>query len=248
MTDTTPATTGSAPVSLKDKLKKMRMPVDDINTFLAYVTEEKTKEAKKDSDKRPVTNNTDDMLYTMAYRWFKLGLVIDGVNVVITGRSMSMVTYHGYKNKVKQSYPDAKFDVQLVREGDTFSVSKKSGHIEYDHQIGDAFDDEKPIKGAYCVITIDGRDYFEALGKKDYTEMQNSSKQSFLWKKWESEFWLKSVIKRACKRHFYDVVKDIDLQDNEDYGIAEQVKASDDKKAAILAAHKGADNDNDTQS
>lgn len=241
-----PAATPQAQ-TLKDKLKKMRMPVDDINKFLAYVTEERIKEAKKDANKRPVTSNTDDMLYTMAFRWFGLGLIIDGVNVVITGRSMSMVTYNGYKNKVRQSYPTAKFDVQLVREGDKFNVAKENGRVNYKHEIANAFS-ETAIEGAYCVISIDDRDYFEALNKKDFDEMKKGSKQSFLWDKWDSEFWLKSVIKRACKRHFYDVVKDIDKVDNEDYGLSDDamngVKASDDKKAAILAAHKKTDDDN----
>lgn len=203
--------------SLRDKLKQKRVPVAEINKFLAYVRGEQQKESSKPADKRPVSGNNDDMLYTMFIKWWGLDLVIDGVNIVITGRAMSMVTYQGYKNKVRSTYPSAKFDIQLVREGDTFSVSKESGKVEYSHKIGDAFS-EQPIKGAYCVISIDGRDYFEGLNKKDYEEMKKGSKQGYLWDKWDSEFWLKSVIKRACKRHFYDVVKEIDENDNADYG------------------------------
>jgi hypothetical protein len=203
--------------SLRDKLKQKRVPVAEINKFLAYVRGEQQKEATKEPNKRPVTSNNDDMLYTMFIKWWSLGMVIDGVNIVITGRAMSMVTYQGYKNKVRATYPSAKFDIQLVREGDTFSVRKESGKVEYKHEIGDAFS-EKPINGAYCVISIDGRDYFEGLNKKDYEEMKKGSKQSYLWDKWDSEFWLKSVIKRACKRHFYDVVKEIDENDNAEYG------------------------------
>lgn len=203
--------------SLRDKLKQKRVPVAEINKFLAYVRGEQQKESTKAADKRPVTGNNDDMLYTMFIKWWSLGMVIDGVNIVITGRAMSMVTYQGYKNKVRATYPSAKFDIQLVREGDTFTVRKESGKVEYTHEIGDAFS-EKPINGAYCVISIDGRDYFEGLNKKDYEEMKKGSKQAYLWEKWDSEFWLKSVIKRACKRHFYDVVKDIDENDNAEYG------------------------------
>jgi hypothetical protein len=232
------------PVTLKDKLKKMRMRVDDINKFLAYVEGERQKEraakAKKADANTPVLNNTDDMLYTMAFKFFGLGLIIDGINVVITGRAMAMVTYHGYKNKVKQTYPSAQFDVQLVREGDTFTLEKDSGKIEYKHTFGNPFE-ATPIIGAYVVISIDGRDYFEGLNKKDYDAMKNASKQGYLWDKWESEFWLKSVIKRACKRHFFDIVADIDTIDNEDYGI-DEVKANDEKKQAIIEAAKNANN------
>lgn len=230
-------------LTLKDKLKKKRVPVDNINKFLAYIAGERIKEKGKKNT--PVTNNTDDMLYTMFIKFWNLGLVIDGVNVVITGRGMALVTYHGYKNKVKQVYPDAVFDAQLVREGDTFKVGKESGRVTYTHTFGDPFT-EKPIVGAYCVIKFGGNDYFEALNAQDYAEMKGSSKNQSTWDKWESEFWLKSVIKRACKRHFNDITIDIDRVDNESYGLKEdlasQVKASDAKKASIIEAAKRNDN------
>lgn len=228
--------TSKEPVTLKDKLKKMRMPVDDINKFLAYISGERAKEKGKESNKQPVTNNTDDMLYTLAFKFYGLGLIIDGINVVITGRAMAMVTYNGYKNKVKQSYPSATFDIQLVREGDTFSVAKESGEVIYSHQFGSPFENNK-INGAYVVIKIDGTDYFEALNRRDYEEMQKSSKQSFLWDKWESEFWLKSVMKRACKRHFFDIVAEIDKTDNEQYGVGSPVVSSD-RVREIAEAYK----------
>ena len=181
----------------------------------------------------------------MFIKWWKLGMVIDGVNVVITGRAMSIVTFHGYKNKVKQNYPSATFDVQLVREGDEFKVSKRSGQIEYTHEITSPFED-KPIVGAYCLIDIDGKQYFESLNMSDYQKMKQNSKNKSTWDTWESEFVLKSVIKRACKRHFYDIVADIDQQDNQDYGLEtldESVKANEDKKAKIIAQAKAnADN------
>lgn len=244
------AETEAEPTTLKDKLKKAHVPVSDINKFLAYVQGEKTREATaKAKDVKaytPVTNNTVDQLYTMAFKFWNLGLVIDGVNVVITGRGMALPTYHGYKNKVKQIYPDATFDTQLVREGDTFQVAKESGEVVYSHQIANPFDN-KPIVGAYCVIKFGGNEYLETLNSHDYKEMKGSSKNPGTWDKWESEFWLKSVIKRACKRHFNDVTIEIDRVDNETYGLADQVRAGEDKKAAIIAAAKGS-NDNDTRS
>lgn len=224
------------PITLKDKLKKMRVPVADINKFFAYLDGERRAEARKDQDKRPVTSNDDAMLYTMFVKFWHLGLVIDGVNVVITGRNMAMVTFNGYKNKVKQSYPSATFDIQLVRGDDVFKAAKESGSLIYSHEIANPFGNDE-IKGAYCIIKIDGVDYFEALNQRDYEEMKKGSKQGYLWDKWESEFWLKSVIKRACKRHFYDEVSELDKVDNDDYGQKDGVGASDSKKAAILQAH-----------
>jgi len=232
--------TDQEPTTLKEKLKKMRMPVSQINQFLAYIQGEKTKEANSSSKFKPVTSNTDDQLYTMAFKFYGLGLVIDGINVVITGRGMALPTFHGYKNKVKQIYPDATFDVQLVREDDSFVVAKESGQIVYSHQIGSPFEN-KEIKGAYCVIKFGGNEYLETLNSRDYNEMKNASKNPSTWDKWPSEFWLKSVIKRACKRHFNDITIELDKVDNEMFGLAERVKASDDKKANIIEAAKNVD-------
>lgn len=235
------------PTTLKEKLKKMRMPVDKINQFLAYIEGEKTKEraakAKKPDAYTPVLSNTDDQLYTMAFKFWGLGLVIDGINVVITGRGMALPTFHGYKNKVKQIYPDAKFDVQLVRGEDKVKFAKESGAVIYTHEIADPFS-EQPIKGAYCVISFGGEQYLETLNKEDYNKMKNSSKNPSTWEKWPSEFWLKSVIKRACKRHFNDITIELDKIDNESFGLAEKVKASDDKKSSIIAAARADNADN----
>lgn len=242
------------PTKLKDKLKKMRMPVDKINQFLAYLEGERTKEraakAKKPDAYTPVSSNTDDQLYTMAFKFWGLGLVIDGINVVITGRGMALPTFHGYKNKVKQIYPDAVFDVQLVRKGDDFKVAKESGAVIYSHTIGDPFADSEPaIVGAYCVIKFGGNEYLETLNKRDYEAMRNASKNPSTWDKWPSEFWLKSVIKRACKRHFNDITIELDKIDNENFGLADEVKASKSKKAAIIEAAKDDTPDgNSTQS
>lgn len=229
------------PKTLKDMLKKMNVRVADINKFTTYINGEMAKEAaakKKDSNAyAPVTNNDSNALYTLFVKFWNLGLVIDGVNVVITGRNMAMVTYHGFKNKVKSIYPDATFDVQLVREGDTFQVSKESGSVMYSHQFGDPFT-EKPIKGAYCIIKIGDSDYLETLNKKDYLAMRGGSKNSGTWDKWESEFWLKSVIKRACKRHFNDITVELDKVDNDAYGLTSKNLASDTKQQDIIKAAK----------
>lgn len=230
---------------LRERLKKLKVPVSEINKFMAYLEGERTKErasaAKAQKEGKtaftPVISNSDTQLYTLFFKFWGLGLTIDGINVVITGRGMALPTFHGFKNKVKQIYPDAVFDVQLVREGDTVSFAKESGSVVYSHQIGDPFS-EKPIQGAYCVIKFGGNEYLETLNQEDYEKMRDSSKNPSTWNKWPSEFWLKSVIKRACKRHFNDITVELDKVDNDMYGLAEQVKAPTDKKADIIAKAK----------
>lgn len=209
-----------AEVSLKELLIQKGLAEKDASKFALYVANAKSAEANKEPNQRPVSNNSPEQLIALAVKFNNMGILIDGVEAVITGRNMAMVTFNGYKNKVLRTYPETMFDIQLVREGDKFSFSKDSGHVQYHHEIGDPFDQEShPIVGAYVVFKNKRGEFLELLNKTDYEEMKKASKQSYLWGQWESEFWLKSVIKRAAKRHFYDVVAEIDRNDNEDYGI-----------------------------
>ena len=225
--------------SLKDLLVGGGIPLPDAKKILNYVNGARRDEQGKEPKKQPVTNNSDEQIQTLALKYWNLGLLVDGINVVITGRNMAMVTFNGYKNKVLHTYPETQFDIQLVREGDTFSVAKESGGVMYSHTIANPFED-KPIVGAYVVFKNKRGEYIETLNKTDYEKMKKASKQDYLWGQWESEFWLKSVIKRACKRHFYDVVADIDRNDNDDYGavMGEPPKPKEDEAAKIQAAIK----------
>lgn len=216
-----------------------KYPESDIKKFVAYLDNAKREEMAKDVEKRSITKNDNAGLYSLFIKFYNMGVTIDGINAVITGKNMVMVTYHGYKNAVLRAYPEATIDVQLVREGDDFKVSKESGSVVYQHNIANPFaSEESPIVGAYVVIKTKRGEYLETLNKADYEKMKSASKMQYLWKNWASEFWLKSVIKRACKRHFYDLVAEIDKVDNEEYGIEDKVKASKSKKADIVAAAK----------
>lgn len=224
---------------LSEKLLAKDYPEKDVKRFLAYVDNAIREEASKDAEKKAVTKNNTDALYSLAVKYFNMGVTIDGVNAVVSGYNMVMVTYHGYKNAVLRAYPEAELDIQLVREGDTFSFAKESGSVVYTHSLADPFEnEEKEIIGAYFVAKTKRGEFLETLNKTDFEKMKKASKMKYLWDSWASEFWLKSVIKRGCKRHFYDVVAEIDEQDNADFGIEEKVKASDNKKADIIAKAK----------
>lgn len=202
---------------LHERLTDNGYPEDSVKHFMSYVDSINY----YDKEGKPQTHgNNVTQLYKLFTKFYTIGIVIDGVNAVITGKNMVMITFHGYKNVVIHNYPEAEFDIQLVKESDDFQVAKESGAVVYSHQIGDPFSNEA-IKGAYCVIKTKRGEFFESLTKEDFEKMKNSSKQSYLWNQWESEFWLKSVMKRACKRHFYDIVAEIDKQDNADFGASE---------------------------
>jgi hypothetical protein len=234
-------------LTLRDRLiKKGKIKADDVDKFLNYVNNQKAAEAlakEKDPDaEQQVTSNSDEQLYLTATKWHDQNLMPDGINVVITGPGSSMVTYNGYKNKVRQVHDDATFDVQLVRKGDDFKITKTNGKISYTHELGDPFGDAE-ISGAYCVVTASGKDYFEALGQKDYEEMRAIGRNPEMWTKWPSEFWLKCVIKRACKRHFSTITAGLDQMDNADFGAVKKSTApAPDKQAAIIAAAKAQNN------
>lgn len=157
-------------------------------------------------------------------KYANVGVTVDGINAVVTGYNKVFITWNGYKNKVLSVYPESEFDTQLVRKGDTITFAKESGSVVYSHQIADPFSSNFGIIGAYCVIKNKRGEVLETLGLDDFKNMKDQAMMTSTWTKWESEFWLKSVIKRACKRHFNDVVEEIEKIDNEDYQIEPKEK------------------------
>ncbi len=201
--------------------------------FVAYIDSIN----RKDKNGKDLTFNMSEvMLGKIFNRYNNAGIIIDGTNAVITGYNRVFITWIGYKNKVLSVYPESEFDTQLVRADDTFNFAKESGAVVYTHNIASPFASNKDIIGSYCVIKNKRGEFLETLGKDDFDKMKAQSDLSRNWTKWESEFWLKSVIKRACKRHFNDIVIEIETIDNQDYTL-EDVGATDEKKKAILEAH-----------
>jgi len=202
----------------------------EIKKFIAYI----------DSINR-VDNKGKDLTFGLKsadilklyIKYSNVGITIDGVNAVITGFNKVFITWVGYKNKVLSVYPESEFDTQLVKEHDEISFAKESGSVVYTHTLANPFSSNKGIVGAYCVIKNKRGEFLETLGIDDYEKMKASSLMKDTWNKWESEFWLKSVIKRACKRHFNDVVAEIDTLDNEDYSL-DNIDADEAKKKKII--------------
>lgn len=217
--------------ALKEKLIESNQDANKVTKAIAYLTDSKVNET--------VQKHTNQEMYSLIVKYLNVGTNLDGVNVILAGKNMGLVTYQGYMNKVKQLHPDVFFDVQLVREGDDFKVAKESGNVIYTHTIADPFAsyDDKKIVGAYCVVKFDDNESIELLNERDYNEMQNASKSSYTWKKWPSEFWRKSVIKRACKVYFSEEVAQLEKIDNEDHGLADD-DTSDSALDAIVEANK----------
>lgn len=190
----------------------------------------------------PIAQRHSDIeLYSLVTKYLNAGVNLDGVNVVLTGQNMAMITFHGFLNKVKALHPNVFFDVQLVRGKDEFKFAKESGSIVYTHNIENPFGDDE-IKGAYCVVKLNngsGDESLELLNSRDFNEMKDKSRNTKIWDQWPSEFWRKSVIKRACKTYFAEEIAELEEIDNNDYGLQDEDEPTpEDTKAKILAAHK----------
>lgn len=224
--------------NLKEAVINHQGESSDVNKFIAYIDSiNKTDRNGKDL----LFNMKSDQLLKLYIKYINVGIVLDGVNAVITAYERVFITWVGYKNKVLSVYPESEFDVQLVRDGDMFQVAKQSGKVVYTHDISDPFSSNKGIIGAYCIIKNKRGEALETLGLDDYDKMKQSAMMKSTWDKWASEFWLKSVIKRACKRHFNDIVEEIDKLDNQDYQNDEDNSVSERQKLAILDSYDGKD-------
>jgi hypothetical protein len=224
-------------------LEKYKSPaqVELVNTSILYVQKMiamKTQDKQTQKWHAKYNFGADFLLQSIA-ECIDNGFALDGVNYVISGNRMYMPTYKAFKNKLYMVYPDTVIDLQLIREGDEYKFAKESGAVIYTHNIADPFAATEPkIIGAYCVIRNKRGEFLETLNRSDYQAMRDGSKNPKLWDTWESEFFLKSVIKRACKRHFNDITTALEEKDNEVIGIDDMVKATPDKKSSIIAAHK----------
>jgi hypothetical protein len=145
------------------------------------------------------------------------GLFIDGENITLQFKGKVMVSYNyqAYKNKLLSVYPETLFDLQNVFSGDLFSFQKEDGRVKYNHKFGDPFKTDRKLLGAYCIIKNKRGEFIETINAEDIAKMRAVAKTQKIWEAWFNEMVLKSVIKRACKRHFKDVVTNIDALDNE---------------------------------
>lgn len=221
---------------LKQRVLNYGASEEDAKKFIIHVDEFLSK-YKKDDKGNKIFNKLDA---GYAYKAFVIvdtvGLKFDGINAVFTGWKRFFFTADGYKNKVLLTYPETKFDLQLVNDGDDFKIAKESGSIIYTHNISDPFGNNKRITGAYVVLKTDRGEYFESINQDTFNKMKNNAMNSQTWDMWASEFWLKSVVKRACKRHFKDVTIEIDKLDNSDYGIDSE-KATNEELDDIVSTH-----------
>lgn len=204
-------------INVKQKLIEKDYNKKDVGIFFDYLVK-----LSNDIKSNWINTVADEQVIIAYDKVSKTGLTIDGETVrleyrVKTNDLYPSYDYHAYKNRVLASYPETKFDLQLVHNGDDFSFRKESGKVIYTHSINNPFDTNKQIIGAYFVIKNTRGEFLEIINNEDIAKFRASAKTSSIWNAWFGEMVKKSVVKRACKLHFKDIVSDIDTLDNEGY-------------------------------
>ena len=185
--------------------------------YLKFLENEKDKEGKQKNKWFPYF--TDEQAAEVFKKVARDNVYIDGETITISYRGKIIVSYNyqAYKNIVLNIYPETTFDIQLVYDGDDFSFFKESGRVVYSHRIKNPFETNKKIIGTYCIIKNNRGEFLETLSMDDVAKMKAVATTKNIWNEWESEMVLKSVIKRSCKRHFKDIVVNVEKLDNDNY-------------------------------
>ena len=190
--------------------------IDNYITYLKFLENEKEKDKK--TPKNPWYQYlNEDQLIDLYKKVSADNVFIDGETITIGFRGKLLITYNyqAYKNLVLNVYPETTFDMQNVHEGDTFSFNKENGKVIYSHKINNPFDLDKQIIGCYCIMKNSRGEFLETLNMQDIEKMKAVAMTKNIWNDWQSEMVLKSVIKRACKRHFRDIIVNVEKIDNE---------------------------------
>lgn len=152
------------------------------------------------------------------------GLVFDGKHITLQSTGISY-DYIAYKNKMLLAYPESKIDMDIIKEGDTFTAGKENGSVVYKHDIKDPLStgDAKSIAGAYCVIKNQRGEFLTLLSKDDIAKHKRVAKTSMIWDAWFKEMVLKTVLKKGCKYHFDDIFESMNEVDNEQIDLSRSI-------------------------
>lgn len=217
---------------LQDKLPQFIN--GDANKYIKSVLLEITK-SKSDPNK-DLSKCSPLSILTAVKQAADLGLEIDSrqhCHLVKYGNNVHLqVGYRGFIYAIKKTYPDANIVVNLVKEGDTFTVKKEGDIEEYKHTYGNPFAGQDKIIGGYCYIsfTLGYRKVakIETLSKEEINKIKGSAKQDFIWKAWFEEKAKVAIIRRGCKVIFAglnnELLDNLINRDNQDYDLNQEVK------------------------
>ena len=195
----------------------------EVENYIKYIESLKTSKDKYGNLRNKWAPFVKDEEYARLFKQAKsYGLLLDGDSITIENKGQVKLNfnYQAYKNLLLLKYPEAKIDCQLVFEGDNFTFKKVNGTVEYTHEICNPFKTDKKIIGVYCIIKTKQGENIEILNEEDINLCRSKATTQAIWNEWFGEMVLKTAIKRACKRYYKNIVKDIDDIDNEDYDLS----------------------------
>ena len=215
----------------------------DVIRYATYL-DDLSKEKKDGKQKNYwMSNFTTESFAELFKRVSDEGLVLDGSDITVQSHWSSeskrntltvSYNYQAYKNKMLLAYPETEIDVQLVYEGDTFSFAKETGKVVYNHSITNPFSQkDDDIIGAYCILKNQRGQFLTTMSPEDIEKHRKVAKTDYIWRKWFKEMCLKTVIKKACGKHFKDKFKGIESMDNENSDIESSVDVDLQHKQAI---------------
>lgn len=146
-------------------------------------------------------------------------LYIDNKHIIIENRGGKIglsYDYIAYKNKLLTIYPSAKFDFNVVYKDDDFFIEKKDGKVFYNHKLNNPFNNKNTnVIGAYCIIKISTGDFFITLDLEEIAQLRKKASNDSIWQEWFKDMCIKSVIKKLVSKHFDDIYREINEDDNE---------------------------------
>lgn len=204
------------------KSKLINYELDKVLVFLSYLNKLET-ETRDNKLKNPWIKYVKDQQFIDKFVKVAIDkLYIDGETITFqyySGILTVSYQYQAYRKLLLMKHPDSKLDMSVVYKGDVYSFRKDTGKIIYSHVISDPFAKDKEIIGCYCITKNSLGENLETLNMEVIAKMRNTAKTDVVWKYWFSEMVLKSVLKRACKRYFYDTFKNVESSDNENYDL-----------------------------
>jgi len=238
----------------RQAIKSMLKDFNEVNvsTFIKYV--EYLGYAKNTKGERIadfIDKKSNEWLVETFKKVDAEGLAFDGKHVTLTSRGVTY-DYIAYKNKVLLIYPESVFDVQAVYEGDEFAFKKESGRVVYSHSLSNPFVKTKRdenIIGAYCVIKNSRGEFLTTINQVDISKHRAKAMSDSIWKEWFLDMVLKTVIRKACKIHFDDIVGAMIIEDEKytdldnpigvDLAVKQAIEKADtiDALTAIYKAH-----------
>jgi hypothetical protein len=146
-------------------------------------------------------------------------LVFDWNHITLQSTGISY-DYVALKNKMIIAYPESTIDIQLVYEWDDIEFGKTNWKVEYNHKLKNPFDSkDKDIIGAYTVIKNKRWEFLTTLSKEELEKHRKTAKTDYIRAAWYKEMCMKTIMKKACKMHFWDIFTKIEEMDNDNYSL-----------------------------